>query len=212
MKGKLVVFEGIDGSGTETQSKMLLSALKKQGIAAARLEYPDYEGDLGGTIRRFLDKKTELSARAQFLLYALDMVKDEEKIDGLLSGGSTIICDRYFPSTIAYQGIRGFPQAGALRFAEDFGLPKPDIVFFLNITPEESMKRKMGEHGKLDRNEADKALLSAVNASYGRMASENVFGRWFVIDGTRKKDEVHAQVMGVLSKVLPGFLLARKPS
>ena len=209
MKGKLVVFEGIDGSGTETQSKMLLSALKKQGVHAERLEYPDYAGDLGGTIRRFLEKKTELSAQAQFLLYALDMVKDREKIDRMLSGGKTVICDRYFPSTIAYQGIRGFPEGKALRFAEDFGLPKPDIVFLLSITPEESMRRKMGEHGKLDRNEADKPLLSAVSASYGRMAGDNVFGRWFVIDGSRKKDEVHAEVLNVLSRVMPGFTLSR---
>ncbi|MFH0956324.1 MAG: dTMP kinase [Candidatus Aenigmatarchaeota archaeon] len=198
MKGKLVVFEGIDGSGTETQSKMLLFALKKQGLKAERLEYPDYAGDLGATIRRFLEKKTELSAQVQFLLYALDMVKDREKIERMLSEGKTVICDRYFTSTIAYQGIRGFPQDKAMRFAEDFGLPKPDIVFFLRITPEESMKRKMGEHGKLDRNEEDKALLSAVNASYGRMASENVFGKWFIIDGGKPKDEVHAEVRNVL--------------
>lgn len=200
MKGKLVVFEGIDGSGTETQSKMLLLALKSQGLRAERLEYPDYAGDLGPTIQRFLDKKTELSAQAQFLLYALDMVKDKEKIEDLLSEGKIVVCDRYFTSTIAYQGIRGFSQEKAARFAQDFGLPKPDIVFFLSVTPEESMRRKMGEHGKLDRNEEDKPLLSAVSAAYERMAKDNVFGRWFVIDGAKSREEIHAQARNVLGK------------
>jgi len=195
----LIVFEGIDGSGTETQSRMLLERLGTD--AAVRVEYPDYEGDLGRLIRLFLDRKKELSTEMQFLLYAGDMVKDKERISGWLSAGKTVICDRYFNSTIVYQGIRGLGQEKALRFAEDFGIPRPDVVFFLDITPEESMKRKMGEHGKLDRNEADSAFLGRVNASYHRMARDNVFGQWFVIDGTASKGDVHRQVASVLEKL-----------
>ena len=84
MKGRLIVFEGIDGSGTETQSKLLL---EKLGTSSVRIEYPDYEGDLGKLIRLFLDKKHELSPEMQFVLYAGDMVKDREKINGWLNEG-----------------------------------------------------------------------------------------------------------------------------
>jgi dTMP kinase len=198
MKGRLIVFEGIDGSGTETQSKTLLRSLQGRGVPAARLEYPDYGGDLGKLIRVFLDKKSDLSTEMQFLLYAGDMVKDREKINRWLSEGKTVICDRYFNSTIVYQGIRGFPLEKALKVAEDFGIPKPDIVFLLKITPEESVKRKMGEHGTLDRNEEDRAFLAKVGASYEKMAMDNVFGQWFVIDGARSREDVGKEVMNVL--------------
>lgn len=198
MKGKLIVFEGIDGSGTETQSKLLL---KKLGSSSVRIEYPDYEGDLGKLIRLFLDKKNELSPEMQFVLYAGDMVKDREKINSWLNEGRTVICDRYFLSTIVYQGIRGFKLEKALRFAEDFGIPKPDIVFFLKIPPEESARRKMDEHGKLDRNEADMAFLRQVNASYERMAKENVFGRWFIIDGGKPREDISKEVLKVTERI-----------
>ncbi len=197
MKGKLIVFEGIDGSGTETQSKLLR---KELGSSSVRIEYPDYRGVFGKLIRLFLDNKQELSPEMQFHLYAGDMVKDKEKINGWLNQGKTVICDRYFLSTIVYQGIRGFRLEKALKFAEDFGIPKPDIVFFLKISPKESARRKMDEHGKLDRNEADPAFLGSVNASYERIARDNVFGQWFIIDGEKPKVDIAKEVLNVLDK------------
>ena len=59
----------------------------------------------------------------------------------------------------------------------------------------------MGEHGRLDRNEADAAFLGRVNASYQEMADDNVFGQWFVLDGTMPKSEIHMQVLSVLAKL-----------
>ena len=201
MNGKLVVFEGIDGAGTETQSKMLVSHLKSAGAPAERIFYPDYEGYIGKVLSMFQEKEIELPTDMQFLLYAGDMVKDRSKLLAWLGDGRTVVCDRYFNSTIAYQGPRGFDQAKALRFASDFGLPKPDVVFLLRISPEESAKRKMGEKGRLDRNEEDLAFLGKVNAAYERMAEANVFGRWFVIDGERPKGDVFRDVLNVLEKV-----------
>ena len=151
-------------------------------------------------LRLFLDNKQELSPEMQFHLYAGDMVKDKEKINGWLNEGKTVICDRYFLSTIVYQGIRGFGLDEALRFAEDFSIPKPDIVFLLKISPKESARRKMDEHGKLDRNEADLAFLGSVNDSYERIAKDNVFGQWFIIDGEKPKVEIAKEVMNVLGK------------
>jgi len=201
MKGKLIVFEGIDGSGTETQSKMLLKSFSERGLPAERIEYPDYEGDFGRLIRLFLEKKHELSAEMQFVLYAGDMVKDKEKIQAWLSDGKTVICDRYFLSTIVYQGIKGFPLEKALRFAEDFGIPKPDIVFLLRITPEESARRKMQENGKLDRHEADMAFLRSVNSSYEQMAKDNVFGKWFIVDGSKSREEIVEAVLKITERI-----------
>ena len=201
MNGKLIVIEGIDGAGTETQSKMLLAHCKKEGVPAARLEYPDYKGAFGGIIKDFLSKGKDLPVEMQFLFYAADIAKDREKIASMLAEGKAVICDRYFTSTIAYQGVRGFYVKKSLRFAEDFGIRKPDVVILLQITPQESLKRKRGENGKLDRNEEDGAFLEKVNRAYFELASDNVFGRWFVIDGERPKELVFEDVLSVLSKV-----------
>jgi dTMP kinase len=198
MKGKLIVFEGVDGAGTETQSKLLLRYLNENDRDATRIGYPDYEGDLGKLIRQFLDKKKDLSAEMQFLLYAGDMVKDREKINALLNQGKMVIADRYFNSTIVYQGLRGFRLENALKFSEDFGIPEPDVVIFLKISPDESAKRKLGENGKLDRHEEDKLFLERVNKSYEKMAIDNVFGRWFIIDGEKPKQEVFKGVISIL--------------
>jgi dTMP kinase len=198
MKGKLIVFEGIDGAGTETQSKLLLEYFKKKKMPVERIFYPDYTAELGKLIQQFLHKKRELSPEMQFVLYAGDMVKDREKIRAWLEQGKTVISDRYFNSTIVYQGLRGFKLEKALRFAEDFGIPKPDIVILLKISPEESARRKMGENGKLDRHEEDIRFLELVNDSYHQMAMENVFGRWFIINGERPKKAVCQEVLKVL--------------
>ena len=82
MKGKLVVFEGIDGAGTETQSKLLLSHLKKDGVPAERIFYPDYDGELGKLIQQFLHKKRELSPRC--------LIRDRCRMTCTASSRSTI--------------------------------------------------------------------------------------------------------------------------
>ncbi len=201
MKGKLIVFEGIDGAGTETQSKLLFSHLRKGGIPAERIFYPDYEGELGKLIAQFLHKKRELSPEMQFVLYAGDMVKDKEKIKAWLEEGKTVVADRYFNSTIVYQGLRGFGLEKALKFAEDFGIPEPDVVILLQISPEESAKRKMGENGKLDRHEEDIRFLDKVNHSYKKMAMDNVFGKWFIVDGERPKEDVFSEVENIMKNL-----------
>jgi len=198
MPGKLIVFEGIDGAGTETQSKMLLSHFKSGKVPAERICYPDYSGEIGKLIKQFLQKKMELSPEMQFVLYAGDMVKDKERIRAWLGQGKTVIADRYFNSTIAYQGVRGFDFKKALRFADDFGIPRPDVVIFLKISPEESARRKLGENGRLDRHEEDIRFLERVNQSYYKMAMDNVFGRWFIIDGGQSKEKVFREVLNVL--------------
>jgi len=198
MKGKMVVFEGIDGAGTETQSKLLVSHLQRKKIPAERIFYPDYEGIFGKLIDQFLHKKKELSAEMQFLLYAGDMVKDREKIEAWLEEGKIVVCDRYFNSTITYQGLRGFDVKKAQRFADDFGIRKPDLVILLKIGPKESARRKMKEKGRLDRNEEDMHFLEKVNRSYEKKAMDNVFGQWFIIDGERPKEEIFREVLSVL--------------
>ncbi len=197
MKGRLIVIEGIDGAGGETQSKKLLEYFQSRKIPAERVYYPDYGNPFGDLIHQYLHKKYELDVDAQFLLYALDMVKDRDRLMEWLAQGKTVIADRYFTSTIAYQGL-GFPAENALKFAEIFRLPKPDLVLYLKVSPEISIKRKKVEKRNLDRNEADKAFLEKISASYENLIKNQTWGSWFVIDGEKNIEEVFSQIKKVL--------------
>jgi dTMP kinase len=197
MRGKLVVIEGVDGAGGETQSKLLLEYLRSRKIPAERIYYPEYGNPIGDLIHDYLHKKHELPVDIQFLLYATDMVKDRGKIQGWLNQGKTVIADRYFTSVLAYQGM-GFPIENALKFAEIFRLPKPDVILYLKISPETSIKRKKGEKEHLDRNEANRAFLEKVSASYENLVKNQMWSSWFVIDGEKSPEEVFGQIKKVL--------------
>ncbi len=195
---KFVVFEGIDGAGTEEQSKRLLDFLKDKEIPAERMEYPNYRNPIGKLIHEYLHKKFEFTPETQALLYTADMIGDKDKIKSLLDQGKYVIADRYFTSTLAYQGFRGVKVDDLLKVAEMFNLPKPDMILFLKVSAETSMKRKMDEKSDLDRNEENKTLLEKLSVFYDDLARRQVFGNWFVLDGEKSKEEVFEQVKKVL--------------
>ena len=193
--GKLIVFEGIDGAGCETQVKLLFDYLKRQGKSVERLYYPDYEGPIGKLIHQYLHKQYEFSVDIQFLLYFTDFIKDREKINQWIGEGKIVICDRYFTSTLAYQGLRGFSIKKALELARRFKLPKPDLIIYLRVSPEVSMSRKYKEKKDLDRNEADKKFLKKVWDSYEKLIKGKFFSKWAVIDGEKSIKEVFQQIV-----------------
>ena len=126
--GKFIVIEGIDGAGGETQSSLLADVFRKTGLKVEKITYPDYEGPMGKVIHDFLHYQHEFSPEVQFLLYFTDFLKDKEKIENCLKEGRVVVSDRYFTSTIAYQCQKGFSLERALELAQNFQLPKPDLV------------------------------------------------------------------------------------
>lgn len=195
---KFIVFEGIDGAGGGTQSGLLLNYLKNEKIPAERLIYPDYQGPIGKLIHEFLHKTYELPAELQFLLYFTDFIKDQGKIKNWLKQRKIVICDRYFTSTLAYQGLKGFPVKTALKIAKNFGLPEPDLIIYLKISPETSMKRKIKEKRNLDRHEADEKFLGKLGKSYERLIKKQIFSRWIAIDGEKPAKEVFEEIKSKL--------------
>lgn len=192
--GKLIVFEGIDGAGAETQTNLLFNYLKKQKILVEKLQYPDYKGPIGRLIYQFLHKRYDFSVETQFLLYLTDFVKDKEKIVEWLREGKVVISDRYFTSAIAYQGVKGFPIKRALDFAKILELPRPDILIFLKALPEISIKRKLKEKKHLDRHEIDENFLRKLAKFYEKLIRNKVFTHWIVINGEKSIKEVFNQI------------------
>ena len=194
MKGKIIVFEGIDGAGGETQSKMLCDYLKSIGKPVEKFHYPDYFSPMGKLIKDFLYKRFELKPEVQFLMFFADFLKDSEKVKQLVDSGKTVIMDRYLTTTLAYQSLYGFSLKKALQIATLFDLRQPDIIIYLKISPETSYKRKLKEKSILDRHELDRAFQGKICKIYEKLIKGNVFGKWVVIDGEKSKEEVFAEV------------------
>ncbi len=196
--GKFIIFEGLDGAGTESLSKALLDYFKKQRKPVQRIHYPDYKEPIGRVIHQYLHKKYNFPVEIQFLLYFADFVKDVEKINQWLKEGKVVIADRYFTSTLAYQGLRGFPQKEALDLARFFKLPRPDLIIYLKVSPATSIKRKFKEKRSLDRNETNRRFLIRLAKFYKKLIKKQVFGKWVVADGEKSVKEVFEEVKKII--------------
>jgi len=203
-KGKLIVLEGCDGFGGETQIKLL----KEKFPNALFLRYPDYENKIGLLIQDFLHNKIDLNQNVQFLLFATDMIKDSEKIRNALENGRYVFIDRYIISTIVYQGVQGFDEKKALEFIKLFEIPEPDIVFLLSISPETSLKRKIKEKGKdVDKWESDLEFQRKVAKKYEEVYKSKIFGKkWIIIDGEKSVNEVNENILKEIYKDAIGDL------
>ncbi len=144
----LITFEGIDGAGKSTQIKELVRHLTGQGIEVVTLREP------GGTavaekIRHILlESSHEISPIGELLLFSASRAElVQEVIAPALAGGKTVILDRFYDSTTAYQGYGRGIDLEVLRSiitVSTCGIT-PDITFYLDLEPEEALKRKFSK-------------------------------------------------------------------
>ena len=195
MRGIIIEFEGIDGSGKRTLSKMLKEELSKKNYKVCLYSYPDYKSKYGMIIKAFLDNEIELSVEEQFLLYLLDMLKDKKEIVQKIDDGFIVIIDRYFLSTIAYQCANNFDYGKAKYIIESIGLPLPNIIFYLEIPINLAIKRKSNQKSNLDRFEKNEQFLKKIIKVYEKMIKENFPTHWIRLDATRKLEKVHEETL-----------------
>lgn len=143
-RGRFIVFEGIDGAGKTTQIELLEKKLKDMGHRVYRTAEPT-ESVSGGMLRDALAGISKRSACEMAALFTLDRifhnVNPVHGIEKMLADGVDVICDRYYYSTLAYQGseIRGdWALEMNLHCPE---IRRPDVCLFLDLTPEQSMER-----------------------------------------------------------------------
>lgn len=193
-----IVFEGLDGAGCETQTDLIAKYLKRKFGKVLKLSYPDYNDPYGKLIRLHLQGRLKLTPEKIFLAHMANQVKDRKLIGNHLRGGYFVVANRYFMSNIAYNHGAHAPIDKAVKIASLFRLPKPDIIFYLKINPETSMKRKLKENKNLDVNEINKSKLTEAAETYRRLAKRNVWSQWFVIDGSKKIMDVKADIIKIL--------------
>lgn len=144
MTSKFIVFEGIDGAGKTTQIKLLRDKLAARGIECFITAEPT-DMPSGKLIREALSGRVKTTTAEMADMFARDRVihnKDEEKgIDSHLRRGVCVISDRYYYSSLAYQGSElGYETVAALNL-DNPDIRTPDICLFLDLSPEKSLER-----------------------------------------------------------------------
>jgi dTMP kinase len=202
MKGRFIVFEGIDGSGKKTMCSHVEEFLTGKGYAVHRYEYPDYTSPWGAIIHEFLSGRIELEVAVQFLTYATDIIKDQDHMKHQLEQG-WVISDRYITSTVAFQCARGFPLERAREFMKTFTFLEPDTIFFLEVNPEIGKERKKAQKGNLDRHEADIQFLKEVSHMYRLLMDDNfLIKKWKKIDATQDLQHVTALITSEIERMV----------
>lgn len=198
-----ITFEGIDLSGKSTQARLLYDYLKKRKVKVEFLREP------GGTeisekIRKIiLDKSNrKMNDLTEFLLFSAARCQlTEEIIKPQLAKGYTVICDRYFDSSTAYQGYGGKVDIDTIKRLNSVstGNLNPDLTFLINISYRESLKRK-AQNRKTDRIEQKKGTyFNKVVNGYLDIASKNK-KRIKVIDGTKSIEHIHTEIVEIYNK------------
>jgi dTMP kinase len=156
MKGKLIVIEGIDGSGKSTCAKNLAEKLNSINIKTIYTFEPTHL-HYGAKLREGMLSE-DLDAEEELLLFVKDRKEHiEYMIKPALEEGYFIILDRYFYSSIAYQGAKGIDINRIINMHKDF-IIKPDIVFIFHLPIDIALNRIISKRGIADRFENETYL------------------------------------------------------
>ena len=194
MSGSLIVFEGLDQSGKQTQAELLRDRLKAEGRKARLVSFPDYGTTIGEEIARALQGEREYGPDVMQLLYIANRYERKGDLQRWLDGGLVLVCDRYVASSIAYGEAQGLDPEW-LSAMQKF-LPAPALTIMLDIAPETAVARKSVDR---DRYERDLAMQARVRESYTRQAAG---GLWVRLDGERPKDAIAEDVFSAVSSRL----------
>lgn len=196
----LITFEGIDCCGKSTQARMLAEHLEALGRKALLLREPG-NTRLSEHIRTLLLNKefVEMNERTELLLFAASRAQlVAEVILPALESGQVVICDRFYDSTVAYQGYgRQLPLEDIMhinRIATQDQVP--DMTFFVDVSPEVAFERcRERMANELDRMEKSGVrFYERVINGYMRIAQQDA-GRFYVVNGLQTPEEIHATIL-----------------
>jgi dTMP kinase len=193
------VIEGIDGAGCETQAKAVYNSLIREFVnkKCYLIKYPDYSKNVGKFIKEFLYENKNLTAGEQFLLYSLQFLMDKQWI-AKKRKKEIILADRYFSTTLCFQTLEGVSLNKALRFADDFEIEKPDVIFYLDVDPNIAINRKFGEQKEKNRREKDFDFIRKTYRQYEMLVDKQIWAQWIRIDGNKGIEEITKDIYNLL--------------
>jgi dTMP kinase len=188
-----LVFEGIDGAGKSTQIQLLAQALRERGVEPVLSREPT-DGPWGRKLRESATTG-RMSAADELEHFIRDRTEHVAKLlEPSLAAGRWVILDRYYYSTIAYQGVRGLDPKALQRKMESLFL-KPDRVFLLDLDPATAVKRIRHGRGE-DLNEFEqRESLERIRRIFLSLEGEEIV----VIDANGSNAEVHQSILAQLT-------------
>ncbi len=193
LRGKFIVFEGLDGSGKDTQTRLLIKKLKEEEVDVKKIDFPQYGKKSAGLVEEYLSGKygaaKEVGPYASSLFFACDRYDGSFKIKKWLKEGRLVISDRYVGSNVGHQGGKIEDQEKRREYIKwlfnleykIFGIPRPDLNIFLKTSCEvgskmssrikdeakkEKRKKYLGDDKKKDIHEKDLNHLKRAMNSY----------------------------------------------
>lgn len=221
MNGKLIVIEGLDGSGKATQAKKLAQALQEQGLSVMEITFPDYESDSSALVKMYLGGQfgshpDDVNAYAASAFYSVDRFASYKmKWGEFYRQGGVIIADRYTTSNAVHQCSKISPEQwdDFLDWLFDFeynkiAIPKPDQVIYLDVDPQVSQAlmtgRYKGDETKKDIHEKDVEYLARSQRAAKYCADKLGWARVACCqdNAMRSIEQIHLDVLRVVKETL----------
>ena len=197
MTAKIIVFEGLDCSGKETQCRLLVNYLRDMHKTVSTFSFPNYSSWSGQRIRRWLDKQLELNQYEVNMLYSLNRYEMKDTLDQCIKDYDYVILDRYYHSNWVYGRFKYDVSLFWLTNL-DRELPEADLVFLCDISGETSAQRR---GSMADIHESDIPFLNQCRLYYLALADQY---KWEVLAGEEPPEKIHAKI---ITKINPKLTL-----
>lgn len=200
-KGKFIVFEGIDGAGKTTQIQLLAKRLRESGVDVDVSAEPT-TNESGKALRRALSGQDKKSYCEMAAMFVLDRIGHNYEILELVDAGKTVISDRYYYSSLAYQGKATDYNWVRTMNIDCPDIRRPDVCIYLDLTPEESLKRISNGRESVEIYE-NLEKLTEVRASFYytiedlRKDGEQIF----IVDASRSIEEISDEIFNIVSNI-----------
>ena len=221
MSGMLIVFEGTDGSGKATQSRLLCSRLEAEGIPFRKIDFPRYGKPSAAMVQEYLNgnlgkKPGDVNAYAASMFFSMDRYASYKQDWGdFYEAGGLVVADRYTTSNAVHQASKLLKSERKeyldwlfeLEYGK-LGLPEPDLIIYLDmpteITEQMMRQREQNTGTQADIHEQDETYLKNCRANAKEIVKEC---GWSVLNcakngNPRTPDDIHAQVYRLVKKLL----------
>ncbi|TDL23816.1 thymidylate kinase [Rickenella mellea] len=186
-RGAFIVIEGLDRSGKSTQAALLQSRLQNANVSVKLMKFPDRTTPVGKMIDAYLRSQSDVDDRTIHLLFSANRWEAVSSIESTLAAGTTIICDRYAFSGVAFSAAKGLPLAWCR--SPDVSLPAPDLTLFLDISPDIAKSRGGYGEERYEKEELQRRVRNIFHQLGDELPKDGA-GRWAVIDAGRDLNTV----------------------
>ena len=190
-RGSFLVFEGCDRSGKTTQIEKIVQRLNSEGRVTRMMRFPERKTNIGQIIHSYLTNASELDDHAVHLLFAANRWELKQEIVDTLMSGTHVIMDRYAYSGVAFSAAKACLNISWCKKTE-IGLPKPDMVCFLDVSEEVAKERANFGGERYEVLEFQKK----VKENYAKLRDPS----WVIVSADGTMEEVEKELYNLVIK------------